>query len=144
MWFWRDAELLQRSSLVMRPVDLWDKSFYTALRIDSLPKMSTGGAVFRYRQKTDWASNKPWAPLQGGTGGTCPTQYFYFLTLRLWALHGKNRLQKAFAPPPPLNIRRVAELLQQTPLPSPSPRHGGTALDNIRALLRLAGLTRPA
>ena len=24
-----------------------------------------------------------WAPLQGGTGGTRPTQYFYFLTLRL-------------------------------------------------------------
>ena len=39
---------------------------------------------------------------------TRPTQYFYFLTLRLWALHGKNRLQKAFIP---LNIRRVAELL---------------------------------
>ena len=36
---------------------------------------------------------------------------FYFLTQRLWALHGKNRLQKAFVP---LNIRRVAELLGRT------------------------------
>ena len=40
--------------------------------------------------------------------GTHPTQYFHFLTLCLWALHEKNRLQKAFDP---LNIRRVAELL---------------------------------
>ena len=53
----------------------------------------------------------PWAPLQGGTGGTRPTQYF--LTLRLWAWHGKNRPQKAFVP---LNILRVAE-----PLPLPPP-----------------------
>ena len=28
-----------------------------------------------------------WTPLQGGTGGTHSTQYFYFLTLLLWALH---------------------------------------------------------
>ena len=49
-----------------------------------------------------------WVPLQGGAGGSRPTQYFYFLTLRLWALHGKNRLQKAFVP---LNIRRLAERL---------------------------------
>ena len=27
-----------------------------------------------------------------GTEGTCPTQYFHFLTLRLWSLNGKNRL----------------------------------------------------
>ena len=51
---------------------------------------------------------RSWAPLQGGTGGTRPTQYLYFLTLRLWALLGKNCLQKAFVP---LNIRRVAEHL---------------------------------
>ena len=50
----------------------------------------------------------PRAPLQGGTGGTRHTQYFYFLTLSLWALHGKNGHQKAFVP---LNIRRVAERL---------------------------------
>ena len=48
------------------------------------------------------------------TGGTRPTQYFNFLTLRLWALHGKNRLQKAFVP---LKIRRVAELLDTGFLP---------------------------
>ena len=57
----------------------------------------------------DWCSTQrvfgARAPLQGGTGAT---QYFYFLTLRLWALHGKNRLQKAFVP---LNIRRLAERL---------------------------------
>ena len=53
---------------------------------------------------------RPWAPLQGGTGGTRPTQYFNFLTLRPRALHGKNRLQ-AFVP---LNIRRVAELLSMS------------------------------
>ena len=29
---------------------------------------------------------------QQGTEVTCPTQYFHFLTLCLWALHGKNRL----------------------------------------------------
>ena len=40
--------------------------------------------------------------------GMCPIQYFYFLTLCLWVLHEKNRLQKAFIP---LNIQRVAELL---------------------------------
>ena len=32
-------------------------------------------------------------------GGGVP-QYFTFLTLCLWALHGKNRLETAFAPPP--------------------------------------------
>ena len=69
-----------------------------------------------------------WAPLQGGTGGTRPTQYFYFLTLRIWALHGKNRLQKAFVP---LNIRRLAERLPPlakshgaAPAPPPSPPGG--------------------
>ena len=51
-----------------------------------------------------------WAPLQGGTGGTRPTQYFHFLTLRLWALHGKNRFQKALVT---LNIERVAQLLDE-------------------------------
>ena len=50
-------------------------------------------------KKSTTSSAKPvslltWAPLQGGTGGTRPTQYFYFLTLHLWALHGKNGLQK--------------------------------------------------
>ena len=37
---------------------------------------------------------------RGGGGGTCPTQYFKFLTICLWVLHGKNWLQTAFAPPP--------------------------------------------
>ena len=41
-------------------------------------------------------------------GWTGPTQYFYFSILRLSALLGKNRPQKAFVP---LNIRRVAERL---------------------------------
>ena len=33
------------------------------------------------------------------TGDVSP-QYFMFLTLCLWVLHGKNRLQTAFVPPP--------------------------------------------
>ena len=45
----------------------------------------------------------------GWDGWDTSHQYLYFLTLRLWALHVKNRLQKAFVP---LNIRRVAELVQ--------------------------------
>ena len=44
---------------------------------------------------------------RGGDGGTCP-QYFKFLTLCLWVLHGKNRLQTAFVP---LNHRVVTEPL---------------------------------
>ena len=49
-----------------------------------------------------------WLRYRVGRVGHVPTQYFYFLTLRLWALHGKNRLQKAFVP---LNIQRLAETL---------------------------------
>ena len=47
-------------------------------------------------------------PMQGlatdGMGGSVP-QYFKFLTLCLWVLHGKNRLQTAFVPPPPTTGR---------------------------------------
>ena len=46
----------------------------------------------------------------GGDGGTGPPQTFHRLTLCLRALHGKNRLQMAIAPPPPQSSRRGAAL----------------------------------
>ena len=36
----------------------------------------------------------------GGDRGTGPPQTFQRLTLYLWALHGKNRLQMVLVPPP--------------------------------------------
>ena len=41
----------------------------------------------------------------GGKRGTSPPQSFRRLTLCLWALHGKNRLQMVLVPP---NRRAVA------------------------------------
>ena len=38
----------------------------------------------------------------GGDRGTGPPQTFQRLTLYLWALHGKNRLQMVLVPPPPI------------------------------------------
>ena len=45
----------------------------------------------------------------GGTGGTGPPQTFQFLTLCLWALHGKNRLQMVL-------VLRAVTLPLQIPL----------------------------
>ena len=38
---------------------------------------------------------------RGGRGDVPPPQYFKFLALCLWVLHGKNRIQTAFVPPQP-------------------------------------------
>ena len=44
----------------------------------------------------------------GGTGGTGPPQTFQRLTLCLWAVHGKNRLQIVLVPPPQSSRRGAA------------------------------------
>ena len=57
----------------------------------------------------------------GGERGTGPPQTFKSLTLCLWAVHGKNRLQMVLVPPPPpQSSRRGAaldkEVLQAKPV----------------------------
>ena len=49
----------------------------------------------------------------GGGGGTGPPQIFQRLTLCLWTLHGKNRLQMVHVPLPPIAApwRRPCQLL---------------------------------
>ena len=44
----------------------------------------------------------------GGGGRTGPPQTFQRLTLCLWALHGKNRLQMVLVPPPQSSRRGAA------------------------------------